>query len=137
MKRTSVNPTDWGLQFGMDQAEIVEGISRYLHCSGQVALEPDADAEMGIRVVSPDDLRGQMKHSLSNVDAVLDNTGMSRSNILSLPFFTTDVDGFLENYDVYAEWIGEAGIRPPQTLLGIQRLAFPELMVEVEVTAGE
>lgn len=30
-------------------------------------------------------------------------------------FFTTDVDGFLANYDVYAGWIEPAGVRPPQT----------------------
>lgn len=28
---------------------------------------------------------------------------MSRSNLLSLKFFATDVDGFLANYDVYDE----------------------------------
>ena len=28
-----------------------------------------------------------------------------------------------------------AGVRPPGTLLGVARLAFPELMVELEATA--
>ena len=46
MKRESVNPWEWGLQFGMDQGEIVEGTRRTLHCSGQVAVKPDAKAEM-------------------------------------------------------------------------------------------
>lgn len=136
MKRKAVNPTEWGLAFSMNQGEVVEGLTRYLHCSGQVALEADPDSEMGIRVVHAGDLRGQIKASLANVDAVLNKAGMDRSNILSLRFFTTDVDGFLENYDAYAEWIGEAGVMPPQTLLGISRLALAELLIEVEVTAG-
>ncbi len=42
------------------------------------------------------------------------------------------MDGFLENYDGYDEWIGKAGTRPLQSLIGIQRLVLPELMVEIE-----
>lgn len=136
MKREAVNPTDWGLAFSMNQGEVVEGLSRVLHCSGQVALEPDAESEMGIRVVHVGDLRGQIGAALANIDAVLTKAGMNRSNVLTIRVFTTDVDGFLENYDVYAGWIGEAGIMPPQTLLGVSRLALPDLLVEIEATAG-
>ena len=136
MNREAVNPSEWGLAFSMNQAEVCEGLTRYLHCSGQVALEADADSEMGIRVVHVGDLRGQIGAALANIDDLLRGAGMERSNLLTLRFFTTDVDGFLENYDVYAGWIGEAGIMPPQTLLGVNRLALPELLVEIEATAG-
>ena len=136
MNRTAVNPTDWGLQFGMNQGEVVEGLTRHLHFSGQVALEADEDAEMGVRVLHEGDIRGQMGAALSNIDAILAGAGMTRENILSLRFFTTDIDGFLQNYDVYAVWIGEANTMPPQSLLGVNRLVFPELLVEIEATAG-
>lgn len=136
MKRTSVNPWDWGLAFSMDQAELVEGVTRMLHCSGQVALTPDPEAELGIAVMHPGDMRGQMEATLANIDIVLGAAGMDRSNVLSLRFFTTDVDGFLANYDVYATWIAEAGTRPPQSLLGVTRLVLPELVVEIEAVAG-
>ena len=56
--------------------------------------------------------------------------------IRTIGFYTTDVDAFLENYDVYAGWISEAGIRPPQTLLGIARLAAEDLMIEIEAEAA-
>lgn len=70
MNRVAINPTEWGLRFSMNQGEVVEGLTRYLHFSGQVALEPDADSPMG------------------------------------------------------------------RTLLGISRLAVPELLIEIEATAG-
>ncbi len=136
MKRTSVNPWDWGLQFQMDQGEVVEGVKRMLHCSGQVAVAPDPSSEMGIAVRHPNQIRGQMEVALANVDAVLAKAGMDRSNILSLRFFTTDIDGFLANYDVYATWIGDAGTRPPQSLIGVSRLVLPDLVVEIEAVAG-
>lgn len=137
MNRESINPWNWGLKWSMDQAELVSGVSRYLHFSGQVALEPDPDSEMGVTVVSPGDMRGQIESALSNIDQILAKASMKRSQILSLRFFTTDVDAFLKNYDVYVEWIGRVGTRPPQTLLGVQRLVFPELLIEIEALAGE
>jgi enamine deaminase RidA (YjgF/YER057c/UK114 family) len=70
------------------------------------------------------------------VDTVLVEAGMTRKNVISLRFFTTDVDGFLANYDVYSNWITEAGTRPPQSLLGVQRLVLPELKVEIEAVAA-
>jgi len=137
VKRTSVNPWDWGLKFSMDQGEIVEGVSRILRCSGQISVKPDPESEIGITIFSRNDIRGQIRCALENVDAVLEKAGMSRKNILGLRFFTTDIDSFLENYDVYSDWISEAGTRPPQSLIGVQRLVLPELMVEIEATAGE
>lgn len=136
MKRESINPWDWGLQWSMDQGEVVEGATRHLHCSGQVAVRPDPDSEMGISIVSPDEIRGQMESALANVDAVLEKAGMARKDIVSLRFFTTDIDGFLANYDVYAGWIAEAGTKPPQSLLGVARLVMPELKIEVEAFAA-
>ncbi|MBT8401201.1 MAG: RidA family protein [Rhodothermia bacterium] len=136
MNRTSINPTDWGLQFRMDQGEVVDGHSRTLRCSGQVAAVPDDSSPLGFRVDSPNEIRGQMERALKNIDDILEQAGMSRSDIVSLRFFTTDIDGFLENYDVYAEWIAPANIRPPQSLIGVARLVLPELCVEIEMEAA-
>lgn len=136
MKRTSVNPTEWGLAFSMNQGEIIEDASKILHFSGQVALEPDSNSDMGVSVVHAGDIRGQMQAALANIDAVLQEAGMERSDIVSLRFFTTDVDGFLANYDAYSEWIAPAKTRPPQSLLGVNRLVLPELLVEIEATAA-
>jgi enamine deaminase RidA (YjgF/YER057c/UK114 family) len=133
MKREPMNPWDWGLQFQMDQAEVVTHLSKTLHFSGQTALKSDPDLDLGISVVAPGDIRAQTQYALECIDEVLEKAGMSRKE---LRFFTTDVDAFLENCDVYASWISEAGIRPPQSLLGVNRLVFPDLKIEIEATAG-
>ena len=49
--------------------------------------------------------------------------------------YTTDVEGFFASYQVAADRLAAAGVRPPATLLGVTRLAFPELLVELEATA--
>ena len=136
MRRTAINPTQWGLGFGMNQAELVEGLTKLLHCSGQTSIVADDSSPMGVSASHPGDMRAQIQASLSAIDALLQGAGLTRASILSLRFFTTDVDAFLASYDAYAEWIGEAEVMPPQTLLGVSRLALPELLVEIEAVAG-
>ncbi len=137
MRRESVNPWEWGLARGMDQAELLTGVTRQLRCSGQVALRPDPDAPDGLALVAPGDMRGQIECALANVDAVLWKARMRRENLVGLRFYATDVDAFVANYDVYTQWIAPAGIRPPQSVLGVQRLRLPELLVEVEAIAAD
>lgn len=136
MERTAVNPTDWGLGFYMNQGEIIQGGKRHLRCSGQVALVPDADAEMGLSVAHVGDIAGQMAVALARVDELLSGADMDRSNIIFINFFATDIDGFLENYEVYANWIAPSGVMPPQSLIGVSRLVMPDLLVEIEVHAA-
>jgi enamine deaminase RidA (YjgF/YER057c/UK114 family) len=135
MEREPINPTSWGLKWSMNQAEITKGASRQLRCSGQVPVSPDPDSELGFAVESPDNIRGQIECTLSNLDKILVEAGMGRENVVYMRFYTTDVDEFLTNYDIYADWIGQTGLKPPQTLLGVQRLALPEFMVEIEALA--
>lgn len=136
MKRTSINPTNWGLAFLMDQGEVVEAATRSLRCSGQVSLHDDPEAENGFAVTHPGDMRGQVQDALGHLDSLLEGAGMTRSNIVNLRFYTTDVDAYLAHYDVYAEWIAAAGIRPPQTVLGVAQLAVSGLLVEIEMEAA-
>lgn len=49
--------------------------------------------------------------------------------------YTTDVDQLFGVYEVAAARLAAAGCRPSMTWLGVSRLAFPELMVEIEATA--
>lgn len=136
MERTAVNPTEWGLGFFMNQGEIVHGATRHLRCSGQVSLEPDPDAELGLGVAHPGDIAGQMGAALASVDELLAGADMDRSNIVFINFFTTDIDGFLANYEVYANWIAPSGVMPPQSLIGVSRLVMPDLLVEIEIQAA-
>jgi enamine deaminase RidA (YjgF/YER057c/UK114 family) len=129
MERTPVNPWPWSLEFGFSQGELVEGNTRTLFCSGQTS----ADAEG--RPQHAGEMAAQIGLALDNLEAVLAGAGMTLSNVVRLNFYTTDVDAFLQSGGVLGERLGAAGITPPGTLLGVARLAFPELMIEMEATA--
>jgi enamine deaminase RidA (YjgF/YER057c/UK114 family) len=81
----------------MDQGESITGLARHINFSGQISVDPDPKVEMGIKVIAPNDIRGQMGKSLANIDAILEKAGMNRSNLFTLRFFTTDMEGFLAN----------------------------------------
>ncbi|MGY1660221.1 RidA family protein [Geodermatophilus sp. SYSU D00705] len=127
--RTPVNPWPWSAAFGFDQAALVEGAGRVLVCSGQAAVNAEGVPQ------HPGDLAAQVALSLDNVETVLKDGGMTLANVVRLNVFTTDVDGIMTCWPALAERFAAAGIRPTSTLVGVTRLAFPELMVEIEATA--
>ncbi len=135
LQRKSVNPSLWGLKFEMDQAEILEGAQRRLQFSGQISVAQDDASEIGLKILHANDMRMQIKTILQNIETILGEANFSKKDLCYMRFYTTDVDDFLSHYDVYADWIKPAGIRPPQTLLGVSRLVLPELKIEIEALA--
>lgn len=60
---------------------------------------------------------------------------MALANAVRLNNYTTDVDLLFQHYGALASRTGVAGVAPPGTLLGVARLAYAELLVELEATA--
>jgi len=129
VERTAVNPWTWSLQFGFNHGEIVEGATRVLFCAGQTSVDGDGNPQ------HPGDMAAQIALAADNLEAVLREAGMSLSNVVRMNFYTTDIDAFFEHAGVLAERTSAAGVAPVGTLLGVARLAFPELMIELEATA--
>ncbi len=131
MERTAVNPWDWSLKIGFNQAEIIEGPRRQLVCSGQTSVDADGNPRHA------GDMRAQVGLAMDNVEAVLAGADMTLANVVRFNVYTTDVDEFLASADDVDARFRAAGVRPPSTLLGVTRLASPELMVELEATAAD
>ena len=128
MKRTAVNPWDWSLP-SFNQGELVEGHTRVLFCAGQTALDGD-----GV-VQHAGDMAGQIARALDNLEAVLAEAGLSLANVVRLTTYATDVDAYLRHAGIVRERKAAAGVAPASTLVGVTRLAHPELLVEIEATA--
>ena len=130
MQRTPVNPWDWSLKLGYNQAEIIEGSSRQLICAGQTAVDGEGNPQ------HPNDMRGQIGLALDNLQAVLAGADMTLSNIIRLGVYATDVDEALKDFDLLGMRFGPIQCAPPMTLLGVTRLAIPGLLFEIEATAA-
>ena len=129
VRRTPVNPWPWAEVFGFNQAELVEGAGRLLVCSGQTAVSADGVPQHA------GDVGAQLTLVLDNLEAVLEDAGMTLGNVVRLTTYTTDVDAMMGSWGALTERLGAAGVRPACTLVGVTRLFSPELMVEIEATA--
>lgn len=130
MDRRIVNPWTWQDEFGFVQAIEVTGVQRTLICSGQASQDANgAPIHVG-------DMIGQTKQALDNLETLLDQSGYTLADVVHITIYTTDLDGFFA--EGMAEWgsrLGASGARPTTTLLGVTRLAYPELLIEFEATA--
>lgn len=127
MERRYMNPWTWQDEYGYAQANEVSGARRTLVCSGQGSVDEEG------RPVHEGDMRAQVALTMDNLEAVLREAGMGLSDVVRLNHYTTDVDAFFGAMDIVAARM--EGNRPSSTLLGVTRLAFPEMMVEIEATA--
>ena len=129
MEQRIINPWKWQDQFGFAQANEISGGQRILYCAGQASTDADG------RPAHAGDMRAQINQALDNLERVLTQAGFSLSNVVRLNYYTTNVDQLLANWSVITSRLTQAGCRPASTLLGVSRLAFPELLVEIEATA--
>ena len=124
-----VNPWTWQDQFGFVQAVVAGPASQWVFLAGQGPSDADGN------LVHEGDIGGQLNHAFDNIETVLAQAGANLSHVVRLNYYTTDVDALLGVWNVVGERLAAAGCRPSSTLLGVQRLAFPEMLVELEATA--
>jgi enamine deaminase RidA (YjgF/YER057c/UK114 family) len=129
MAQRKVNPWKWQDQFAFSQAIEVSGVTRTLYCAGQASVDTEG------RPVHAENMSAQLDEAFRNLAAVLDAAGFTLSDVVRLNYYTTDIDRFFEAHDVIQRHLGQAGCQPAGALLGVARLAFPGLLVEIEATA--
>ncbi|MDX9839748.1 MAG: RidA family protein [Azoarcus sp.] len=89
--------------------------------AGQVAQDASAD------------VAGQTTQILAQMDELLTVAGTSKSNLLSVTIWLTDIRAFQSMNAVWDAWIDAAN--PPARACVEARLARPELKVEIQATA--
>jgi enamine deaminase RidA (YjgF/YER057c/UK114 family) len=129
MKREIVNPWTWQDQFGFVQANVVADAQRVVYCAGQTSVDEDGAP------MHPGDMSAQVVQAVANLETVLAQSGMKLADVVRLNYYVTDIDAFFAAAESLGGVLASAGCRPASTLLGVSRLAFPDLLVEVEATA--
>jgi enamine deaminase RidA (YjgF/YER057c/UK114 family) len=127
MERRAINPWKWQDAFGFVQANEITGAQKTLICSGQTSVDENGTP------VHAGDMNAQFNQALDNLETVLKGAGMELSNVVMMKVYTTDVDAFIGA--AMANMQRTASIKFASTLIGVTRLAFPALMLELEATA--
>jgi enamine deaminase RidA (YjgF/YER057c/UK114 family) len=116
-------------QYGFSQVVKAAGGS-HIFCAGQTAWDREQN------IVGSGDFRAQVKKTLENVEAALNEAGAGRADVTTLRIFVVDYD--LEKLPVIAEelslFFGPDNL-PANTLLGVEKLALPDFMIEIEAFA--
>ena len=108
--------------------------SRHVHVSGQVARSGDGTP------VAADDLAGQVAQALRNTAAALSGAGAGYDDALRLTFFVTRwepemIGAFMSGVEQVADELGLRLPMPPSSLIGVDSLFEPDVLVEIEATA--
>ena len=130
MSHTRINPE--GLfdspAFGFTQLVVSDG-GKTIHCSGQTAWNSK------LQLIGPGDLAAQAKEALRNVGIALAAAGAGPADVARVRVYIVD------HKQEYLPVIGQAMAEffgadlPASTLIGVQSLAVPEFLIEIEATA--
>jgi enamine deaminase RidA (YjgF/YER057c/UK114 family) len=127
--RKAINPWTWSSKLGFDQAQLIEGHQRQLVCSGQDAVDADGNPQ------HPGDMAAQLELALDNLEAVLAAADMTLANVVRLNVYTTDVDELFKHWANLPGRFANSDGRFVTSVLGVTRLAAPQLLVLLEATA--
>jgi enamine deaminase RidA (YjgF/YER057c/UK114 family) len=125
MGHDEINPWEWSKGFGFRLSEPRE----LLVCSGQTAIGSDGSMPESA------DMEDQVRVALDNVVAVLAAGGMTPADIVKSTIFTTDVDACVAVLGPLTRQVLGSSL-PASTLVGVARLAFPEIKIEIEILAA-
>jgi enamine deaminase RidA (YjgF/YER057c/UK114 family) len=129
VQRTPINPWSWSVKLGFDQGQLIEGHQRQLVCSGQDAVDADGTPQ------HPDDMAAQLDLALDNLQAVLAGADMTLADVVRLNVYTTDVEELFKHWAILPSRFGNVDSNFVTSVLGVTRLAAPQLEVLLEATA--
>jgi enamine deaminase RidA (YjgF/YER057c/UK114 family) len=131
MSHTRTNPSDLfdSKAFGFTQVVVSDG-GKTVHCAGQTAWNSK------LELIGPGDLAAQAKESFRNLGIALAAAAAAPADVVRVRVYIVD------HKPDYLPIVGQAMVEffgadnlPASTLIGVQSLAVPEFMIEVEATA--
>ena len=98
-----------------------------LYMSGQTGWRPDM-------TLAGDDIAAQTRQAFENVGSILEAVDRDLGDVVKVTSYFVDIDRDLAGYkDVWADVFDEPW--PAHTAIGVEALAHPDLLVEVEAEA--
>ena len=103
-------------------------VGNLVYTSGQIPIDPATGnfVEGGIKE--------QTRQSLTNIKAILEETGLSLNNVVKTTVFLADMNDFADMNSVYAEFFSKP--YPARSAVAVKTLPKGAL-VEIEVVAEE
>ena len=101
-------------------------VGNLIYTSGQIPIDPATG------VFADGGIKEQTRQSLTNVKAILEEVGLTMSNVVKTTVFMADMNDFADMNSVYAEFFTEP--YPARSAVAVKTLPKGAL-VEIEVIA--
>ena len=125
-KETKSLGMPWEKEYGYAQAVKVGDT---IYVSGQVSHDDKGD------IVGRGDMEVQMRQAYANMQNVLAQYGVTMENMVDETLFVTDMDAAFAAAVKCRQDVFSGTPVVASTIVQIQRLAFPELMIEIRCVA--
>ncbi len=102
-------------------------IGDLIYLSGQASIDLQGN------LVGEGDFDAQADQTFRNLEATLAIAGSSLAQVVKVTIYLTDMDNFPKIIELREKWFTQPW--PADTLVQVQSLALPELMIEIEAVA--
>ena len=102
-------------------------VGNLLYASGQIPIDPSTGS------IVDGGIKEQTRQSLLNVQAILEEAGLSFANVVKTTVFLADISDFADMNGVYAEFFSEP--YPARSAVAVKSLPKGAL-VEIEIVAA-
>lgn len=125
MKRVNISSgTEWEEKVGYSRAV---KIGDQVFVSGTTAVDEHGD------IVGKGDLFTQTVQCIKNIKKALSDSGATLNDVVRTRTFVTDIENWEAFGKAHEQYFGS--VKPAATLVEVNKLIHPDLMVEMEVDA--
>lgn len=111
----------------------VVGYSRAVRTGGIIAVSGTAPSDEHGSVVGKDDAYAQTVFVIKKIEKALNDLGARLDDVVRTRIYTTDIGRWKQIAKAHQEFFGT--IKPANTMVQVNRLIDPDMLVEIEMDA--
>ncbi|HLI30552.1 MAG TPA: RidA family protein [Terriglobia bacterium] len=113
--------------------EPLVGYARAVQAGDVVYVSGTTGTDPSGKVLAPGDAYAQAVQAIRNIESALQRLGLGLEHVVQTRVYLTQIDRWKDVAKAHSELFGS--VHPATSLVGVQGLVDPEMLVEIEATA--